>query len=109
MQTAELVSLLIFIGVYTFIISEKVHRTVAAMVGASIVLFTNIVPWDKIAEYLDLSTILLLAGMMVVVNIARESGLFEYIAIKTAKFSKGSPMKVLILFYCHGRCKRFSG
>ncbi|WP_457750723.1 SLC13 family permease [Thermococcus sp.] len=98
MQTAELISLLVFVGVYVFIISEKVHRTVAAMVGASIVLFANIVPWDKIAEYLDLSTILLLAGMMVVVNIARESGLFEYIAIKTAKFSKGSPMKVLILF-----------
>ena len=98
MQTAELVALSVFAGVYAFIISEKLHRTVAAMVGASIILLLNIVPWEKDSEYLDLDTILLLAGMMVVVNIARESGLFEYIAIKTAKFAKGNPMKVLLLF-----------
>ncbi len=98
MQTAELVALSVFAGVYAFIISEKLHRTVAAMVGASVILLLNIVPWEKVSEYLDLDTILLLAGMMVVVNIARESGLFEYIAIKTAKFSKGNPMKVLLLF-----------
>ncbi|MCD6373566.1 MAG: ArsB/NhaD family transporter [Thermococcus sp.] len=98
MQTAELLALSVFAGVYAFIISERVHRTVAAMLGASVILFLNIVPWEKVPEYLDLDTILLLAGMMVVVNIARESGLFEYIAIKTAKFSKGDPMKVLLLF-----------
>ncbi len=98
MQTGELLALSVFAGVYAFIISEKLHRTVAAMLGASIILFLNVVPWDKVYEYLDLDTILLLAGMMVVVNIARESGLFEYIAIKTAKFSKGSPLKVLLLF-----------
>ncbi|MBP1912362.1 ArsB/NhaD family transporter [Thermococcus stetteri] len=98
MDTMELIALVIFIGVYGFIMSERIHRTVAAMVGASLVLLINIVPWEKVPKYLDLDTILLLAGMMVVVNVARESGLFEYIAIKTAKLSKGSPMKVLLLF-----------
>ena len=98
MNTPEIIALSVFLGTYAFIITEKVHRTVAAMVGASIVLLTSVVPWEKVPEYLDLDTILLLAGMMVVVNIARESGLFEYIAIKTAKFSKGKPMRVLLLF-----------
>jgi Na+/H+ antiporter NhaD/arsenite permease-like protein len=98
MEPMELTALVIFIGVYAFIMSEKIHRTVAAMVGASLVLLIRIVPWEKVPEYLDLDTILLLAGMMVVVNVARESGLFEYVAIKTAKLSKGSPMKVLLLF-----------
>jgi len=98
MNAQEVIALAVFLGVYTFIITEKLHRTVAAMVGASIVLLAGIVPWEKVPEYLDLGTILLLAGMMVVVNIARESGLFEYIAIKTAKLSKGDPMKVLLLF-----------
>ncbi len=96
--TMEIVALSIFIGVYALIMSEKIHRTIAAMVGASLILLLNIVPWEKLPEYLDLDTILLLAGMMTVVNIARESGLFEYIAIKTAKLSKGSPIKVLLLF-----------
>ena len=98
MDAMEIIALSVFVGVYAFIMSEKIHRTVVAMLGASIVLFLRVVPWEKVPEYLDLDTILLLAGMMVVVNIARESGLFEYIAIKTAKLSKGSPMKVLLLF-----------
>jgi len=98
MDAQEIVALAVFLGVYAFIITERIHRTVAAMVGASVVLLVGIVPWDKVPEYLDLGTILLLAGMMVVVNVSRESGLFEYIAIKTAKLSKGDPMKVLLLF-----------
>ena len=98
MSPEEIIALAVFLGVYAFIITEKIHRTVAAMVGASIVLLVGIVPWEKVPEYLDLGTILLLAGMMVVVNVSRESGLFEYIAIKTAKLSRGNPMKVLLLF-----------
>ncbi|WP_099210246.1 ArsB/NhaD family transporter [Thermococcus henrietii] len=98
MNAQEIIALAVFLGVYAFIITERIHRTVAAMVGASVILLVGIVPWEKVPEYLDLGTILLLAGMMVVVNVSRESGLFEYIAIKTAKFSKGDPMKVLLLF-----------
>ncbi|MFA4647707.1 ArsB/NhaD family transporter [Pyrococcus kukulkanii] len=98
MTTQEIIALGIFIAVYIAIISERIHRTVAAMFGASIVLLARIVPWEKVPNYLDLNTILLLAGMMIIVNISRESGLFEYIAIKTAKLSKGDPMKVLLLF-----------
>jgi len=98
MDAQEIIALAVFLGVYAFIITEKIHRTVAAMVGASVILLAGIVPWEKVPEYLDLGTILLLAGMMVVVNVSRESGLFEYIAIKTAKLSKGDPMKVLLLF-----------
>ncbi|CAB50593.1 ArsB/NhaD family transporter [Pyrococcus abyssi] len=94
----EIIALGVFISVYAAIISEKIHRTVAAMLGASIMLFLKIVPWENIPEYLDLDTILLLAGMMVIVNISRESGLFEYIAIKVARISKGDPMRVLLLF-----------
>ncbi|AMM53251.1 SLC13 family permease [Pyrococcus kukulkanii] len=98
MTPQEIIALGVFIAVYVAIISEKIHRTVAAMFGASVVLLSGIVPWEKVPHYLDLNTILLLAGMMVVVNVSRESGLFEYIAIKTAKLSKGDPMKVLLFF-----------
>ncbi|NJE85262.1 transporter [Thermococcus sp. CX2] len=92
------IAVAVFLVTYALIISERVHRTVAALFGASVVLFLGIVPWEKMPEYLDLGTLLLLVGMMIIVNTAKESGLFEYIAIKTAKFAKGSPMKVLILF-----------
>ena len=98
MSPVEIFALAVFIFTYALIISERIHRTVAAMVGASLVLLTNVVPWEKVAVYLDLDTILLLAGMMIIVNTTRLSGLFEYIAIKTAKLAKGEPIRVLILF-----------
>ncbi len=94
----ELIAIAVFLFTYALIIDERIHRTVAAMAGAAIVVALQIVPWDMIPEYLDLGTIFLLMGMMIIVNTARLSGLFEYIAIRTAKFAKGSPLRVLILF-----------
>lgn len=94
----ETIALAVFIFTYALIVSERIHRAVAAMFGASIVLFLKIVPWERVSYYLDLDTIFLLMGMMIIVNTARNSGLFEYIAIKTAKFAKGSPIRVLLLF-----------
>jgi Na+/H+ antiporter NhaD/arsenite permease-like protein len=94
----ETIALAVFIFTYALIVSERIHRAVAAMFGASIVLFLKIVPWERVSYYLDLDTIFLLMGMMIIVNTARNSGLFEYIAIKTAKFAKGNPIRVLLLF-----------
>ena len=96
--TPELIAVVVFIITYALIIDERIHRAVVAMVGASVVVFLHIVPWEMIPEYIDLGTIFLLIGMMIIVNTARGSGLFEYIAIKTAKLAKGSPMRVLLLF-----------
>ncbi len=94
----ELIAIAVFLLTYALIIDERIHRAVVAMLGASIIVFLHIVPWEMIPEYIDLGTIFLLMGMMIIVNTARGSGLFEYIAIKTAKLAKGSPMRVLLLF-----------
>ena len=98
MITMEAVALAVFLFTYGLIMSERIHRTVAAMFGAAVVMMLKVVPWEKLPEYLDLDTIFLLAGMMIIVNTARNSGLFEYLAIKTAKLAKGSPIRVLLLF-----------
>jgi Na+/H+ antiporter NhaD/arsenite permease-like protein len=95
---AELIAIAVFLFTYALIIDERIHRAVAAMAGAAVILCAHIVPWEKIPEYLDLGTIFLLMGMMIIVNTTRKSGLFEYIAIRTAKLAKGSPVKVLVLF-----------
>ncbi|MDD3622783.1 MAG: ArsB/NhaD family transporter [Methanofollis sp.] len=98
MIEAELIAIGVFLVTYALIIDERIHRAVAAMAGAAVITFSQVVPWEKVPEYLDLGTIFLLMGMMIIVNTARGSGLFEYIAIRTAKLAKGSPMRVLILF-----------
>ncbi|WP_298667110.1 ArsB/NhaD family transporter [uncultured Methanofollis sp.] len=93
-----MIAIAVFLFTYALIIDERIHRAVAAMAGAAVILCAQIVPWEKVPEYLDLGTIFLLMGMMIIVNTTRKSGLFEFIAIRTAKRASGSPMRVLILF-----------
>ena len=98
METVALIAVAVFLFTYALIVDERIHRAVAAMMGAAIVVFIGIVPWEALLEHVDFGTIFLLLGMMIIVNTARGSGLFEYIAIRTAKLAKGSPIRVLILF-----------
>ncbi|HOI58892.1 MAG TPA: SLC13 family permease, partial [Methanoculleus sp.] len=98
MDTIALIAVAVFLFTYALIIDERIHRAVAAMMGAAVVVFIGIVTWEGLLEHIDFGTIFLLLGMMIIVNTARGSGLFEYIAIRTAKLAKGSPIRVMILF-----------
>lgn len=89
---------IIFIIVYGLIISERVNRVVASLSGAAIMLILKLITQEKAFLKIDFNTIGLLIGMMIIVNITKRTGVFEYIAIKAAKFSKGNPIKILILF-----------
>ncbi|MDS1002181.1 ArsB/NhaD family transporter [Clostridium sporogenes] len=89
---------IIFVIVYALIISEKVNRVVASLSGAAIMLILKLITQENAFLKIDFNTIGLLVGMMIIVNITKRTGVFEYIAIKAAKFSKGSPIKILILF-----------
>lgn len=88
----------IFVIIYSLIISEKIHRTVIAFIGAVLLLVFKILPQDKAIESIDFNTIGLLIGMMIIVNILRRTGVFEYVAIKAAKMVKGDPWKILVAF-----------
>ncbi|MBP7410358.1 ArsB/NhaD family transporter [Methanoculleus sp. 10] len=98
MDTVALIAVAVFLFTYALIIDERIHRAVAAMLGAAIVVFLGVVPWEALLEHVDFGTIFLLLGMMIIVNTARGSGLFEFIAIRTAKLANGSPIRVLVLF-----------
>ena len=98
MTTMQIVSILIFVGVMGAIISEKVHRTVAALVGAVILICVKILTVESAVEHIDFNTIGVLIGMMLFVAVVRNSGLFEFLAIKSAKIAKGNPWKIMLLF-----------
>ena len=98
MEIVALIAVAVFLFTYALIIDERIHRAVAAMLGAAIVVFLGVVSWEGLLQHIDFGTIFLLMGMMIIVNTARGSGLFEYIAIRTTKLAKGSPIRVLILF-----------
>ena len=93
-----IVALTIFIVIYTFIISEKINRTTIAFFGATLLLIFKILSQEQAIETIDFNTIGMLIGMMVIVNILRRTGAFEYMAIKSAKLVGGEPWKVLVVF-----------
>lgn len=84
-----------FLITYAFIVSEKIHRTVAALAGAALVVLAGIIASEKALLAIDFNTIGLLVGMMIIVGITRKTGIFEYIAIKSAKISGGEPLRIV--------------
>lgn len=97
-MSSQIISVLIFAAVIISIITEKIDRTVAAITGAVLMILTNVLTLEEGVSYIDFNTIGVLVGMMIVVSIVKNSGLFEYIAIYTARKSKGNPWKVMIYF-----------
>lgn len=96
MENEALLSILIFLVAYAIIVSEKIHRTIVAMVGASLVILTGIMTQEEALHHVDFNTLGLLIGMMVLVNITAKTGLFTWLGIKAAKLAKGEPIRILI-------------
>lgn len=88
-------SIVIFLLVYVFIISEKIHRTIIALAGGTLIIALGVISQERAIEHIDFNTIGLLIGMMIIVGITRQSGAFEYLAIKSAKITGGQPLAIL--------------
>lgn len=87
---------IIFILMYAVIVSEKIHRTVAAMLGALLMILSGILSQDTALHHIDFNTLGLLVGMMVLVGVTNHTGLFDYVAIKAARAAKAEPRRILV-------------
>lgn len=94
----KIVAVAVFLIVILLIITERVHRTAAAMAGALVLILTGVMSADKALSYIDFNTIGVLVGMMIFVAIVRRSGMFEYIAVRAAKAVHGDPWKIMVAF-----------
>src|SRR5512136_2090142 len=87
----------IFLTAYVFILLDKLHRTITAMLGGTLVIALGVINQEHAIEAIDFNTIGLLIGMMIIVGITRQSGIFEYLAIKSAKLVGGKPLAILAI------------
>ena len=95
----------VLMGIYVILVTEVIHRTALAMIGALIIIiiliYTGLIPAHDSVDFvigsIDFNTIGLLLGMMIIVGILGETGIFQYIGIKAAKLSKGNVWKLMIL------------
>ena len=87
---------IIFVFMYMVIVSEKIHRTVAAVLGAVAMLLLGILSQEQAIHHVDFNTLGLLVGMMVLVGVTSHTGLFDYVAVKAAKVARAEPRRLLI-------------
>src|SRR5918999_448912 len=95
---AEAFAVTLFAVVLIVIATELAHRTVVAFLAASVLIALGIVEQNEAAaEFIDWNTIGLLTGMMVIVAVLNKTGVFEYLAIKSAQWGKAKPGRILVL------------
>ena len=97
METATIVAIVIFVIAYALIISEKVHRTIVGLFGAMLMILFGIISQETAVHHIDFNTLGLLMGMMIIVNITSETGLFNFLAIWAAQKVKAQPVALLVV------------
>jgi len=97
----QVVAGLIFAATFGLILSERIHRTIVAMIGAAVMLLAGMLlgffTQEQALLAVDFNTLGLLLGMMILVRLLQQTGFFRYVAILTGKRSRGSPWRLLII------------
>ena len=91
------VSSILFITTYAVIVSEKLNRAIVSLLGAGLMIMLGILNQQTAISGIDFNTLGLLTGMMVIVAITRRCGIFQYIAVWSAKLVKASPWGILLM------------
>ncbi|WP_308249791.1 ArsB/NhaD family transporter [Sphaerisporangium fuscum] len=94
-------AVVIFVAVYALIATERIHRTAAALGGAGLMLLIHAVDGRSAffseSSGVDWNVIFLLLGMMVIVGVLKQTGVFEYVAIWAAKRARGRPFRLMVM------------
>jgi len=91
------VAISILLVVYAAIMMEKFNRAVLSLLGAGLMILSGVLTQEAAVDGIDFNTIGLLTGMMVIVAISQKTGMFQYVAIRSAKLAKGKPWGILVM------------
>ncbi len=98
---AGISAFIIFAGTLYLVFSEKLNRTIAAIAGAvamvGVGIILNFYSEERAIESVDVETLGLLLGMMILVSLLEPTGFFQYLAVRAAHYSKGKPLRLLVL------------
>ena len=97
MDPAVALTALIFVITYAAIATDRVDKTVAALLGGTAVVVLGIVDQEEAFGAIDLNVIFLLAGMMTLAAILRRTGFFQWLAIRSVKVAGGEPYRLLVV------------
>ncbi len=92
-----ILSLTIFALTYAIIVTEKINRAIVALLGAGLMMLGGVQTKEQAFAGIDLNTIGLLTGMMMIVALTQKCGVFQYVAIVAAKRAKADPWRLLAM------------
>ncbi len=87
----------LFLLTYLLIISERLNRAIISMLAAALMIIGGVLTQETAVQGVDFNTIGLLTGMMIIVGITRNSGAFQYLAIRSAKLVHADPWGILVM------------
>ena len=90
--------ILVFLIVYVAITFELVNKAAAALAGVGVLVVLRVTTEHHAVGFIDFETLMLLTGMMILVSMIKKSGFFTIVSVKIAEITKGSPVKILVLF-----------
>src|SRR5437588_9938780 len=91
------IATILFVLTYLFIVADRINRSIIAMLGAGAMIVAGVLTQDEAIRGIDFNTIALLTGMMVLVAIGRRCGMFEYLAVWSAKKGRAQPWAMLAM------------
>lgn len=86
----------IFGVTYAVIVSERIHKTAAALAGGVVMIAFGVINQQEAFDYIDFNVIFLLVGMMIIANTLGRTGALQWLAIRSAKLARGSPILIMI-------------
>ncbi|MDO4517113.1 MAG: ArsB/NhaD family transporter [Bacillota bacterium] len=98
MTGSQIIAVVVFAITMLAIMTEKIHRTLAAVTGAILLILTGVLTVESGFSYVDVNTLGVLIGMMLFVTVVKNSGIFEHVAIRTAKLARGRPWAIMVMF-----------
>ncbi len=90
-------STILFVVTYAVIVTEKINRAIVSLIGAGLMITLGVLNQEAAIRGIDFNTLGLLTGMMVIVAISRRSGVFQYVAVWSAKKVHARPWGILVM------------
>jgi Na+/H+ antiporter NhaD/arsenite permease-like protein len=88
---------MIFTATYLVIVSERIHRTLAALMGGMLMVLAGVISQREAFSSIDLNVIFLLAGMMMIANVMAETGIFQWLGIQAVRLGQGNALAIMII------------
>lgn len=87
----------VFLLTYALVVTERVHRTVSAMLGGVLMILLGGLSQTEAFAAVDWNAIFLLCGVMIIANLLQETGLLQWIAVQAVRLGKGRPVRILLI------------